>query len=453
MRRSGSPGTTGVGAKARRWGRAGGWAIADRALFSLSNFLISLLLARWLSESAYGTFALALAAFLLAGALHGGWVTEPLLVFGSSRYKERFAEYVGFLLRRHLRFSLWAIMAGLGLALAARVIGRPEAGLALAAATLATPWILLQWLGRLACYASVGPRRAAIAGGVQLLLVVVGLVGFEHFGVLSTEAAFGLLGFSGGLTGALLVFSLRPRWKVDPIFTDEARVLHRRYGGWAASTGLLTWIPGQVYYVVLPAVGAVAAAGNLRALMNLVLPLMQAYVALSTVLTTALARVRGTTRFGRVVGYASAGLALGALAYAAMLLAAGPVVMTWLYKGRYDDLAQLLPIVAVIPLLGVGASVLAPALRALERPDLVFVAYAASTVSSLTVGMVLMVRFGVAGAAGGLVISTAVTTVILGWKLVTTRSRGSGHAPGGRSADVSTGSVSGSSTIANSASE
>jgi O-antigen/teichoic acid export membrane protein len=154
-----------------------------------------------------------------------------------------------------------------------------------------------------------------------------------------------------------------------------------------------------------------------------------------------------------VVGYASAGLALGALAYAAILLAVGPAVMTWLYNGRYDDLAQLLPIVAVIPLLGVGASVLAPALRALERPDLVFVAYAASTVSSLTVGMVLMVRFGVAGAAGGLVISTAVTTVILGWKLVTTRSRRSGHAPGGRSADASSGTVSGSSTIANSASE
>lgn len=412
-----------------RWTRSGGWAVADRGLFSLANFLVSLLLARWLSESAYGSFALALAVFLLAGALHGGWVTEPLLVFGSSRYRERFGSYLGFVLRRHAVFSLWTVLAGLMLAGAAMLLGRMAAATAVAVAALAAPWILLQWLARLACYSSVGPRRAAVAGAVQLLLILGGLAGLRRLGGLSTESAFVLLGITGGLTGLVLVASLRPRFRGTAGLGADVRALHRRYGGWAGATGLLTWIPGQVYYVVLPVAGATAAAGNLRALMNLVLPLMQGYVAISTVLTTALARARSRSpdRFRRIVRVAVLLLGAGAVLYAGMLVVAGPAVMHWLYEGRYDHLAWLLPLVGALPVLGIGATVIAPALRALERPDRVFVAYAVSTAVSLTLGLWLTVRFDVAGAALALAASTAVTTAVLAWILGRERSGMAGY--------------------------
>jgi O-antigen/teichoic acid export membrane protein len=142
------------------------------------------------------------------------------------------------------------------------------------------------------------------------------------------------------------------------------------------------------------------------------------------VLTAGLARVRYTHAFGRIVRSALSVLVLIAIAYGLMLGWVGPRLMHWLYSGRYDHLAGLLALVGWLPLLGVGATVLAPALRALERPDQVFVAYAASTAVSLSAGLYLTVEYGVTGAAIGLLLTTAVTTSVLGWKLITSLRRG-----------------------------
>lgn len=406
--------------KLLRWTEAGGWAVLDRGLFSLANFLVSLLLARWLTPAEYGSFALAMAAFLFAGTLHEGWVTEPLLVYGPTRYRDTFQAYLGFVIRRHVRFGLGTVIVGAGLAALAAVLGRREVAGVLAATALVTPWILLQWMARLACYASVGTRRAAMAGLVQLVIVVVGLYGLQAADRLSTVTALFLLGIAGGLTGIALLATLRPTFGDGTDLDEQVGEVHQRYGSWAAATGLLTWIPGQVYYVALPALGAAAAGGGLRAVMNLALPLMQVYVAAALVLTTMLARARtqSEAKFNRLVRGSALFVATGSLIYLALLTWLGPSVMHWLYAGRYDDLAGLLPVVGLIPVVGLGATVLAPALRALEKPDLIFVAYAASTVVSLSLGLWLTVRHGAVGSALAIVATTIVTTVVLAWLFV-----------------------------------
>lgn len=409
------------------WAHAGAWALVDRGLFSASNFLVSLLLARWLSEAAYGSFALALAAFLLAGALHGGWITEPMLVYGPSRYKDRFAVYLGYLLRRHGRFSTWVVVSAVVLAAVAVPVAGNGAATTLIVAGVATPFILLQWLGRLACYASIGPRRAAFVGLLQIVLVLGGLMILRNADALSTPSAFALLGLVGGLLGAGLLYSFHPRRGSPDDLGADVDELHRSYGGWAAGTGLLTWIPGQVYYLVLSAAGAVAAAGNLRALINLVLPLQQSFAALSTVLTSSLARARTSGRLHSIVLRSLAGLSIVALGYAALLLLFGARVMHWLYAGRYDELAVFLPLVAWLPVVGVAAVVLVPALRALEQPNRVFVAYVASTLTSLSVGLWLTLEYGVGGAAVGQLLTTMVTAAVLTLMMHRSRQRRAGR--------------------------
>ena len=55
----------GCSGKFARWVTKGGLAIVDQGLISGSNFLIGILLARWLMPEAYGAFALAFSVFLL----------------------------------------------------------------------------------------------------------------------------------------------------------------------------------------------------------------------------------------------------------------------------------------------------------------------------------------------------------------------------------------------------
>src|ERR1700691_3728197 len=54
--------------KFARWITKGGLAILDQGLISGSNFLIGILLARWLMPEQYGAFALAFYVFLLLSA-------------------------------------------------------------------------------------------------------------------------------------------------------------------------------------------------------------------------------------------------------------------------------------------------------------------------------------------------------------------------------------------------
>jgi len=69
------------------WAKQGIWAIIDQALFSGANFIVNILLARWLSQEQYGAFAVALSIFYLLAGFHTAVLTEPMMVFGLEKSK------------------------------------------------------------------------------------------------------------------------------------------------------------------------------------------------------------------------------------------------------------------------------------------------------------------------------------------------------------------------------
>ena len=237
-------------------------------------------------------------------------------------------------------------------------------------------------------------------------------------GRLSSPSALLLMGFASGASAIGLVLRLRPRWSDAPgerAFRRQVRADHWDYGRWAVGTGVLTWLPGQVYYLVLPFWGGLTATASLRALMNLVMPIMQGYSALSVLLTSVLAGRRA--RFREIVWWSFLCFGTGALVYWIALGLGRFFFLNLLYGGLYADTSALVWLIGLIPVVGVGSTVFAPALRALERPDRVFVAYAGSTIVALTIGLVLTARGGPAGSALSILLSTVVVAVVLGREL------------------------------------
>src|SRR6266481_10036339 len=70
-----------------RWVTKGGLAILDQGLISGSNFLIGILLARWLVPAKYGAFSLAFSVFLLLSYVYHALLSEPQGVFSGSAYR------------------------------------------------------------------------------------------------------------------------------------------------------------------------------------------------------------------------------------------------------------------------------------------------------------------------------------------------------------------------------
>src|SRR5436305_9896544 len=88
------------------WAHRGGLSILHQGLFAGANFVLNILLARWLAPAEYGAFSLAYSVFLLFAVVHTALFIEPLMVFGSGKYQRMFSNYVSVLLRAH-----WTVMA------------------------------------------------------------------------------------------------------------------------------------------------------------------------------------------------------------------------------------------------------------------------------------------------------------------------------------------------------
>src|SRR5262245_13042655 len=95
------------------WIKKGCFAVLDQGLFAGVNFLVNLLLARWLEPAQYGAFAAAYTVFFLLAALYTAVLTEPMLVFGAGKYAEKFQKYLGILIMGH-----WGITGVIALILA-----------------------------------------------------------------------------------------------------------------------------------------------------------------------------------------------------------------------------------------------------------------------------------------------------------------------------------------------
>ena len=402
----------------RRWFGKGVWAISDRGLFSLSNFAINIVLARWLSPHDYGAFALAYAIFLLLGAIYTSFLTDPMLVFGPGTYRHRLPAYLGVLLQAHWAFAGAASLVLLAGALGIMLTGRSALAATIAAMAFASPFILLQWLLRLACYVRLEPHRAAYAGALYMAFVAVGLYGLHYLGWLSPASSMGLMALAS--LGSVMKMIPGPgvlrRRAQDPQLFHAVIADHWSYCRWIVGANGMAAIPQGICYLLLPAWGGLEAAGALKALLNLIMPVLHTYWALAGVLVPVLVRARRQGAFGQIVRVVLVSWLSGALLYWVLLGRFHLEVIHGLYDGRYDAYASLLWIVALIPILFAGELIFNSVLRAHERPDQIFWASALSSVTALTVGVALIFTWGLRGAVVGLLCAAIVDLAAMAWQ-------------------------------------
>ena len=390
----------------RRLTTSGSLAVADQFLFALSQLILTVGLARSLSPSDYGAFTVAYTAFLLFGTAHTALLTEPLMVFGSSKYASSFHGYLTLLVRGHMAVTglvavLLALVSALFLSSA-----RPLAT-ALFYAGVTGPLILLPWLLRRACYARMRPHTAVIGGALSCGSMLIGLLWLTHAGLLSLTSSFGLMAAASLAASLFMVSGLRSGHGSVPehLIVKEVAADHWQYGRWALGAGMLTWLQTSIYYFLLPHFASVAASGALKAVMNLVLPVLHGYTALSMVLLPMLSQAGSPAAVKIRLRLALPLFLLPALLYCSLAALYHRQVFELLYAGQYSGVSWLLPLAAPMVIAAGVGTVYSTALRALQRPDRVFWAYALASGATLTAGVALTARYHLMGAVLGLTLS------------------------------------------------
>lgn len=397
-----------------------GFAILDQGLFAAANFVVNILLARWLDPAQYGAFATAYSIFLLLGNFHGAILIEPMLVYGPGRYRSWFREYLGFLLYGHAALSVFMSLTLGWAGLILLQFGSVELGQAFLGLVLASPAILLTWLLRRACYVQARPQWAAAGGGLYLVLMIAGIFLVYEAGWLSCQAGLVIMGIAGLFTGGWLAWLLHPRWQPWKAELNAPTVLadHWAYGKWSTATAGLTWLPGNLYYALLPIWVGLEGSAALKAMQNFIMPILLTISALGLVTLPEFVRIlsaRGRQGLNRHAKSVLVLLLTASVAYWILLAAARVPIINWLYNGQYDSYANLLLFVGLLPLGSSIGTVLGSLLRAYERPDLVFYVYVGTSLMTLTGGLALMAAFNVYGAVGGQILSSLMTGLLMAW--------------------------------------
>jgi len=403
------------------WLSKGSLAVVDQALFAGTNFMVNILLARWLSPAEYGAFAVAFSVLLLVGAFHTACITEPMMVFGPGKYSSNFKKYLGVLLVGHFALMLpMGFLLVLG-GLAATQLGSACLGSALVGAGIASPFILLLWLARRAFYVRLQPAWSAVGGALYLAVLLMAVGVLRRGAWFSPAAALIVMGIGALAVSVLLVLLLRPCVSAasgNPT-TKEVTLEHWRYGRWSLGTVGLNWIPSNIYYVILPAWSGLGEAGALRALMNLAMPVLHSISALSMVLMPALVldwRRAGRTAMKRTMESHCVLLFGGSFAYLIVLLTCNGTLLRLLYGDKYSRYGLFpLLMVGLLPFASAATVILGNALRALERPDRIFWCYAAASIAAIVTGIPLTFALGVSGALMGMFLSSVITSICMLW--------------------------------------
>jgi O-antigen/teichoic acid export membrane protein len=400
-----------------RWVSKGSLAVLDQGLFASSNFTLNVLLARWLAPADYGAFALAYSVFLLLLVFHTALLTGPMLVFGPGKYRQRFSEYMGILLRGH--FALTLSGAGL-LTTVAFLLGwiySPALERTFLALAITAPFILLLWLLRRAFYALLSPGWAAAGGGVYLVILIASTLTLHVVGLLTPATGFLAMAAASLIVCLLLLIRLGPTLATDSSAIRAVAADHWRYGKWVAAAAGPGWVTDNIYYAVLPALVGLAEAGGLKALMNLAQPALQSISSLGVLLLPILVRDRehgGPRAMKRTIKLSLAVLLLGSACYLMLLWGFRLQIFHFLYAGKYAACAGWpLLLVGLLPFAQVPPYVVGGALGALERPDLTFWSFVGSGAVALAVGVPLTLKLGVGGALVGLVLSQVLLSVAL----------------------------------------
>lgn len=385
----------------------GAWAVADQGLFAGANFLLNILLARWLPPATYGAMVVGLAVLFALGAMHVAVLGEPLLVFGAGHFAGRRRAYLGAVMAGH-----WVVAAGvLAAMLAAGTVtarlGSADLGVALAGLGLCSPFVLLLWLARRVCYLLQQPRWAAAAGGAYLVLMLAAMALLRRWQWVTLPTALAVIGGCSAVVSVGLVILLRPDYRdVNLALLREAAAVHLRYGRWSVATNAMFFLSGQAVLVLAGALLGLQASGLLRAIANLITPMHLISTAVATQLVPTLVRTERDVR-KRAMWRPLLLLSAVAAGYWLVLGILQRPLFELVYGGQYMPAAHLVWALGLTVVSGAAADITAAALRAGERPDLVFRCFAGATLITVVGGPILISTWAVSGAVVVMALSSA----------------------------------------------
>ena len=396
--------------------REGYLASLDQGVISAANFLATVILARNVDPTELGVYGVGFISLHLVRSFQEGFVIQPLNVYGASMDETTFKRYAT---SSSIIQVLLAILSALIVAVSGwvlTVLGNDTAGPALFSLWLAFLWwqlqeyVLRMLYTRGAVFTAV--INTVVANTVRLVLMILWATQSKLSGIA------GLYAIAWGALVALIpgIWSTRAYWTKDFLSIKVTWQRNWGFGRWVLGGTLANWVAVEFYPVLTAGLISFAAAGAYRALQNLVAPIHLLLRATDTFLTPRAANIyekngqRALSRTLRLI-YLAAGIPILAILIVAMTF---PKQLLHLVYGdtylAYSDGVVLMALFYALWFAYWPLQTIFKAAR-LSRP--IFVANLVAILLMFTVGIWMILRWGVYGTIAGQALNALMVGLIL----------------------------------------
>ena len=388
----------------------------DQVIYSASNFLTAVIVARTATAQDFGLYFLGLRLTDYLREVENVLIWTPYTVFSPRLQGVERARYTGSTFIHQLSFSsvgaLLFILAGILLSLFSQPGQITSAMWSLAFVAAMVP---LQEYSRRICFANFQTQAVIMLDGVVTLLQLCGLALLVSVGMMSVNNAYWVIGAANCF--AALCWLVWARRSLEVVGKQVRADFQRNFalGKWLLG-GNLTQLVGQQFFPWSLNAWHGAVATGIYAACEGVINFIRAFmISVQNFLGPRLAHAwarGGTVELRQVVRRTTLllGLIVGMLCV--LVAVAGGGLVKLLYGGQYAGLHRIVALLAANIFVQAITTSHAYALSTMERPEVNFKINLIGLVLTATAGLVAVKAFGTVGAAFGLLTSTIVVALL-----------------------------------------
>ncbi len=397
-------------------------SLVDQGVVSATNFFTGVIIARACSKEELGLYALGFSLILTMTDFQSSLIITPYTVYAPRLKGRAHALYTGSTLIHQSAFCVLT-MIGLtcGAILVTHGIGPKGLGPVMWALVLVIALLMLREHARRVSFARLQLKTAFVFDTSIAIGQVLGLLVLAHFGLLSANHAYWVIGFASGI--AVVGWLWWDRDFYEPRFRESVADLKKNWalGKWVLASGLIWAIGVNLYPWLLAAYHGVGSTGVWAACMGVVSIGNPVMLGLQNLIGPKIAHkyaAEGPKALNRLVLKITAVVAVPmSLLSLGMFIWGGRLVVA-LYGHQYVGNGMIVAILSLNILVTATAFSLSRALFALDHAHVDLIVNVTALFIMITAGFWLVRAYGPLGAAVGLLGATFATSLVRGIALM-----------------------------------
>jgi O-antigen/teichoic acid export membrane protein len=388
----------------------------DQSIVSFVHFLSSLLLARFLVPAEFGIWVLAYSVLIFAYGVQQALIISPMMVFGAATKGDEAKNYFT---STGIMQAIFGIIVIIILLITSGILHiiykKPETTYIFLVMSITSFSFLGQEFFRRALFTQLRAKDALKNDILCYGLQIIGIIALFYLGILNAVNTFWIIALTAFLAIIYGYYQCHNLLKLHLVSWSKTIKENWDFGKWLLLSSLLTLTSGQAYFFIAAFLLGPVAPAVLRACQNIYGPCNILLLGIQNIAQPEASKRYSQKGISMLNSFLIKVLlfmviTMGIYCFAASFSA--DFLLHILYKDKYIQYGNIVILLGINYIIGALMQIPGIGLRAIRKPKALFYAYAASSITTITLSIPLIKYFYITGAAMGLAINVFIVLAV-----------------------------------------